>query len=161
MTSRPPYRRPLGLEHLINRVMGMLLRRGIGPAHMRVLEVRGRKTGRLYAMPVDVLAEGGRLYLVAPRGSTQWSRNAEASGAVTLRRGSRVEVYRVRVLTDTEKPAILKAYLDRFRREVQRFFPVAAGSPPERFAPLAASYPAYELLSDPGTRGESPGPPSY
>ena len=145
--SRPPYRPPLGLDRLINRVMGMLVRRGIGPLHMRVLEVRGRTSGRLQSLPVDVLAEGGRLYLVAPRGDTHWSRNAEASGEVTLRRGSRAETYRVRALTDAEKPAILKAYLDRFRREVQRYFPVPAGSPPERFAPLAAHYPAYELLA--------------
>jgi hypothetical protein len=49
-------------------------------------------------------------------------------------------------LSHAEKPPILKAYLDRFRREVQRYFPVPAGSPIERFGPLAPRYPAYELL---------------
>ena len=145
--SRPPYRRPSGLERLINGAMEMLLRRGIGPSHMRVLEVRGRKSGRLYSLPVDILVEGERVYLVAPRGETQWSRNAEASGEVTLRRGPRVDTFRVRALSEAEAPAVLKAYLDRFRREVQRFFPVPAGSPPERFAPLVAQYPAYELIA--------------
>ena len=43
-------------------------------------------------------------------------------------------------------PPILKAYLDRFRREVQRYFPVPAGSPAQRFALLTVRYPAYELL---------------
>jgi hypothetical protein len=35
-----------------------------------------------------------------------------------------------------EKPEILKAYLDTFRREVQRYFPVPAGSPLEAVAKL-------------------------
>jgi len=123
---------------------------------MRVLEVRGRKTGKLYALPVDLLAEHGRLFLVAPRGYTQWVRNAEASGEITLRRGRSVERYRLRALTDTEKPPILKGYLDRFRGEVQRYFPIPAGSPPESFIPLASRYPAYELVADPGGSRDRP-----
>jgi deazaflavin-dependent oxidoreductase (nitroreductase family) len=113
---------------------------------MRVLEVYGRKTGKLYTLPVDLLQRDGKLYLVAPRGYTQWVRNAEAAGEVTLRRGRQSDRYRLRPLADSEKPAIVKAYLDDFRREVQRFFPVAAGSPAEAFTPLTARYPAFELL---------------
>jgi deazaflavin-dependent oxidoreductase (nitroreductase family) len=140
------YERPSRLELLFNRIVGTLLRLGIGFAHMRLLEVRGRRTGKLYAVPVDVLSEHGKLYLVAPRGYTQWVRNAEASGQVRLRRGARVEQYRLRALADAEKPPVLKAYLDRFRRAVQRYFAVPAGSPPERFGPFASRYPVYELL---------------
>ena len=116
---------------------------------MRVLEVRGRRTGRVHALPVDVLDERGALYLVAPRGYTHWVRNAEAAGEVTLRRGRRVERYRLRRLSRDEAPPIIKGYLDRFRREVQRYFPVPAGSPAERFVPLVERYPAYELLPAP------------
>ena len=140
-----PYRPPNRAERLLNRLIGGLVRVGLGPAHMRVLEVRGRKTGALYTLPVDLLEEQDRLYLVAPRGYTHWVRNAEAAGEITLRRGARAARYRLRTLSDGEKPAILKAYLDRFRREVQRYFPVPAGSPAERFAPLTSRYPAYEL----------------
>src|SRR5262249_37753508 len=122
---------------------------GVGPAHMWVLEVRGRTSGRLRTTPVDLLADAGRLYLVAPRGATEWVRNAEAAGEVTLRRGRRRVAYRLRALPPAERPAILKAFLDRFRREVQRYFPVTAGSPPEAFAPLAARYPVFELLPGP------------
>jgi len=139
------FQRPTALERLINRAIGALVGLGLGPAHMWVLEVRGRTSGRLRATPVDLLAEGGRLYLVAPRGATEWVRNAEASGEVTLRRGRRRVAYRLRALPAAERPAILAAYLDRFRREVQRYFPVAAGSPPDAFAPLASRYPVFEL----------------
>ena len=144
-----PFERPNAFERLLNRAIGALVRLGIGLPHMRVLEARGRKTGKLYALPVDLLTEQGKLFLVAPRGYTQWVRNAETSGEVTLRRGKSVERYRLRALTDAEKPPILKAYLDRFRREVQRYFPIPAGSPAEQFATLASRYPAYELIRGP------------
>jgi len=39
----------------------------------------------------------------------------------------------------------LKAYLDRFAGEVQRFFPVPKGSPVESFNHLAPRYPVFEL----------------
>ena len=87
----------------------------------------------------------GKRFLVAPRGRTQWVRNAEAAGEVTLKKGSTRRKYRLRPLTPAEKPEILKAYLDAFRREVQRYFPVPAGPPLEAFAKLTESYPAFEL----------------
>ncbi len=146
MPAAPTFAKPTLIEDLFGRTLGALLRLGVGPAHMRVLEVRGRKSGAVYTLPIDPLHHDGKLYLVAPRGRTQWVRNVEASGAITLRRGSTIEHYSVRALTDDEKPPILKAYLDGFRREVQRFFPVIAGSPPDAFAPLAARYPAFELV---------------
>lgn len=144
------FQRPTFVERLLNRGIGALVGLGIGPAHMRVLAVRGRKSGRLYSLPVDLLSEGGRLYLVAPRGYTEWARNAEVAGEVTLRRGGRADRYRLRTLGDAEKPPILKAYLDGFRREVQRYFPVPAGSPPEAFLPLTPRYPAFELTPESG-----------
>jgi hypothetical protein len=70
MVSEPslPYERPSRFERALNRAIGALVRLGIGLPHMRVLEVRGRKSGKLYALPVDLLADQGKLYLVAPRG---------------------------------------------------------------------------------------------
>ena len=90
----------------------------------------------------------GKKYLVAPRGRTQWVRNAEAAGQVTLKKGSKSQKFRLRPIPDADKPPILKAYLDTFKREVQRYFPIPAGSPPESFAAVARSYPAFELLPD-------------
>jgi deazaflavin-dependent oxidoreductase (nitroreductase family) len=145
--------RPSLVERQINRVIGALVGLGIGLPHMRVLEVRGRKSGKRHALPVDVLSVGNTLYLVAPRGHTEWVRNAVAAGEVTLRRGGWSARYRVRLLTDTEKPPILRMYLDRFRREVQRYFPVSAGSPPEAFVPHVARYPAFELMPWPDAPG--------
>jgi hypothetical protein len=93
-----------------------------------------------------LLEIAGKRFLVAPRGRTQWVRNAETAGEVTLKRGSSRLQFRLRPIPDHEKPEILKAYLDRFHREVQRYFPIAAGSPPEAFRDLVESYPAFELI---------------
>jgi len=141
-----PFQKPSLIDRLFNRAFGFLVSLGLGFEHTYLLEVRGRKSGKLYSMPVDLLAEGGRQYLVAPRGYTQWVRNAEVAGEVRLRKGRRVQEFRLRALSEAERPPVLKAYLDRFCREVQRFFPVPAGSPVEAFVPLAPRYPAFELL---------------
>jgi len=144
-TTLSVFREPTGFEKFMNRAFGFLINLGLGPAHIHILEVRGRKSGKLYSTPVDLLELNGKSYLVAPRGRTQWVRNAESAGEVVLKKGSKRTRFRLRSLPDAEKTAILKAYLDSFRNEVQRFFPVPAGSPPESFAEIAASYPAFEL----------------
>ena len=146
MTNDPQFAAPTRVERWFNAAIGWLVGLGIGPAHMRILEVRGRRSGRVYTLPVDLLEHKGGRYLVAPRGRTQWVRNAEAAGAVRLRKGSESHDFRLRPLAEAERPPVLKAYLDQFRREVQRFFPIPAGSPLEAFAPLATRYPAFELL---------------
>ncbi|HEV2387128.1 MAG TPA: nitroreductase/quinone reductase family protein [Candidatus Acidoferrales bacterium] len=140
------YRRPALVERLFSRVFGLLVRLGLGLPHNYLLQVRGRKTGRTYSTPVDVLKFRGNRYLVAPRGQTQWVRNAQAAGEIRLIKAWSHRRYRLRSIPDAQKPQILKAYLDRFALTVQRYFPVRAGSPVEAFAPLTADYPAFELL---------------
>jgi deazaflavin-dependent oxidoreductase (nitroreductase family) len=149
MTSpgTPLFRAPSATERLFNRMFGFLVGLGLGMRHNYLLQVRGRKSGRIFSNPVDVLDHGGKLYLVAPRGRTQWVRNAEAAGEVILKKAASRKRYRIRPLNDGEKPEILKAYLDRFKTTVQRYFPVPAGSPSQTFAALAANYPAFELTA--------------
>jgi len=131
---------------MFNRTYGFLVGIGVGFSYNYLLQVRGRKTGKIYSTPIDLLELNGKRYLVAPRGRTQWVRNAEVAGEVTLKKGSASQQFRLRSLTAAEKPEILKAYLDRFRREVQRYFPIPAGSPPEAFRDLLENFPAFELI---------------
>jgi deazaflavin-dependent oxidoreductase (nitroreductase family) len=146
MNSLPVFREASTVEKIFNRVFGFLVGLGLGFSYNYLLEVRGRKSGKLYSTPIDLLKLNGKTYLVAPRGRTQWVRNAEAAGEVTLKKGSTRQQFRLRPIPDADKPPILKAYLDTFKREVQRYFPIPAGSPPESFANLTSSYPAFELL---------------
>ena len=145
-STLPSFRAPSAVERVFNRVFGSLVGLGLSFSYNYLLQVRGRKTGKIYSTPIDLLERGGKQFLVAPRGRTQWVRNAEAAGEVTLKRGSKRQLFRLRALSDQEKPEILKTYLNDFRREVQRYFPVPAGSPAEAFRELVQSYPAFELI---------------
>jgi deazaflavin-dependent oxidoreductase (nitroreductase family) len=140
------YNRPTTLARTFNKLFGLLVGFGLGLPHNYLLEVKGRNSGRVYSTPVNVLSRDGKRYLVAPRGYTQWVRNAIASGSLSLKKGLWSEEFGIRILSDDEKPEILKSYLDRYKRTVQRYFPVSAGSPPEAFRPLTADYPVFELL---------------
>jgi deazaflavin-dependent oxidoreductase (nitroreductase family) len=140
------FRQPSAPERLFNRLFGYLVGIGIGFKYNYLLEVRGRKSGTLYSTPIDLLERDGRRYLVAPRGRTQWVRNAEALGEVALKKGSYRQAFRVRPIEDSAKPVLLKAYLEAFKKEVQRYFPLAAGSDVEAFEGIAADYPVFELI---------------
>jgi hypothetical protein len=133
----PSFRPPTGVERVFNRVWGFLVGLGFGFSYNYLLQVRGRKSGKLYSTPIDLLEINGKRFLVALRGRTQWVRNAEASGEVILKKGSLQQLFGLRPLAEEEKLPILKAYLERFKAEVQRYFPVPAGSPPEALRAVA------------------------
>jgi hypothetical protein len=50
------------------------------------------------------------------------------------------------MVSDDEKPEILKSYLDRYQLTVQRYFPVPARSPAETL--LTGRYPVFELIPE-------------
>ena len=145
--TQPAFRASSPIERVFNRLYGSLVGLGLGFSYNYLLQVRGRKSGKLYSTPIDLLELDGKRFLVAPRGRTQWVRNAEVAGDVTLKKGRSQQRVRLRPLSDAEKPEVLKAYLDRFKREVQRYFPIPAGSPAEGFRDLARDYPAFELIA--------------
>ena len=141
------YLKPSAVEHMFGRILTTLIRIGLIRGHFYVLEVRGRKSGKILRLPVDPLDLDGRRYLVCARGDSNWVRNARAAGEVVLARAMRRHRYAVRELPPSMRPPVLKVYLDRFASEVQRFFPVPKGSPVERFNDLAPRYPVFELQS--------------
>lgn len=145
--NKAEFQAPSAIEALFNRSFGFLIGLGIGPKFIYLLQVRGRKSGKIYSSPVNLMEVGGKQILVAPRGRTQWVRNAEAAGEITLKRGSSLRQFGLRPIADGEKPALLKEYLDRYASAVKKFFPVAAGSPAEAFRDIAGNYPVFELVA--------------
>jgi deazaflavin-dependent oxidoreductase (nitroreductase family) len=144
------FREPNFFERILNKTFGALVGLGIGLRHNYLVEVSGRRTGRVYSTPIDLLEFEERRFLVAPRGRTQWVRNAERAGEIVLKRGRMRQKFRIRTASNEEKPELLKAYLDRFKLTVQRYFPVPAGSRPEAFTEVAEQYPVFELLASNG-----------
>jgi len=146
-------------ERFFNRTFGFLVRLGLAPGYNRLLEVPGRKTGRIHTTPVNLLEMDGRRYLVASRGETAWARNARAAGRVTLRRGARSETFALRELADAEKPPVLKEFLGRYPRQVQRFYPVPKDAPVEAFRAIAPTQPVFELVAVSSAGQPSGAPP--
>jgi len=141
----PRYLKPGAVDRIFGSVLVSLIRIGLVRGHFYVLEVRGRKSGRTISLPVDPLDLNGKRYLVCARGNSNWVRNARSAGEVVLVRAMHRRRYGVHELSPEMRPPVLKAYLDRFAAEVQRFFPVPKGSPVEAFNDLAPQYPVFEL----------------
>jgi len=142
------YVRPSGCTKLFNFVLMLLARLGVSVYGSCTLAVRGRKTGAWQTVPVNVLEHGGARYLVAPRGETQWVRNLRAARGGELRLGSRRDPFRAEELADAEKPALLRAYLQRWAFEVKAFFPgLGPESPDDDFRRAAAGYPVFRITA--------------
>jgi deazaflavin-dependent oxidoreductase (nitroreductase family) len=143
--QKPHFLKPTAMDRMAGNVFTALLKLGIGFKHNFILEVRGRKSGKVYATPVNLLFLNGKTYLCASRGETQWVRNARASGRVALVKGSTREEYAARELPVAERALPLKEFLDRFAMSVQRYYPVKKGSPVSAFEECAKIMPVFEL----------------
>jgi deazaflavin-dependent oxidoreductase (nitroreductase family) len=134
---------------IFNRVVAGLTKMGISVLGSRVLYVRGRKSGELRSTPVNLLTIDGTQYLVAPRGHTQWVRNLRVAGTGELRVGRRVEVFTPTELADEDKPAILRAYLKRWKFEVGVFFDgIDHTASDEELLRIAPGYPVFRITTE-------------
>src|SRR5215475_219900 len=145
MTPPSEYKAPSAIEKLFSQTFGFLAGLGLAPSFIYLLQVKGRKSGKIYSTAVNLMDFRGKQFLVAPRGHTQWAKNAEASGEVTLKRGTKRK-FRLRTLADTEKSEVLKEYLTRYKSAVQKFFPIQPDGGIDAFAKIAEGYPAFELI---------------
>ena len=153
MNTPTPFLQPNSRERFFNRLFGFLVGLGIGPSHTYLLQVEGRRSGRMYSTPVSILDYHDKRFLVAPRGETQWVRNARVSGQVWLKRGRSRQEYMITELDERAKPDILKKYLSRYRTVVRRYFPLPVNAPLEAFSVIARRYPVFELMPKTETHG--------
>lgn len=137
-------------NRFFNGLVASMTRIGISVWGSRVLYVRGRKTGEWRSTPVNLLSYGGRRYLVAPRGHTQWVRNMRAAGGGELRVGRRAETFTATELPDEQKPEVLRAYLRRWKFEVGMFFEgVGPDAPEQKLLDIAPGYPVFLITKTP------------
>jgi deazaflavin-dependent oxidoreductase (nitroreductase family) len=112
------YRPPTWVRtRLVNPLFRVLvLRAGLGRRGrggqdlMRVLRVRGRRSGRVYDVPVRVATWNGQRHVLSMLGEAQWVRNLRAAGAAQLLVGRQVEPVVARELRAEEKAAFLTWY---------------------------------------------------
>ena len=128
-------------------MVAWLTRHGVSLWGSRVLEVVGRRSGEIRTTPVNVLTLGDERYLVAPRGETEWVRNARVAGRVGLRVGRRLETVALHELADEDKPDVLRAYLRRWKWEVGQFFDgVGPDATDDQLLVIAGGYPVFRLV---------------
>ena len=140
------YIKPQSATSVFNTVVARLTRMGVSVYGSRVLYVKGRKSGEWRSTPVNPLTLDGTRYLVAPRGNTQWVRNLRVVGTGELRVGRRVEQFRATEIADDAKPAILRAYLKKWKFEVGVFFDgVDAKAPEAKLREIAPGYPIFRI----------------
>jgi deazaflavin-dependent oxidoreductase (nitroreductase family) len=142
------YKRPDWFtRNVMNKVMIGLTRLGISVRGSRVLEHRGRTSGELHHVPVNLLTIDGTQYLVAPRGETQWVRNVRhADGHVVLVVGRRRQTCTAVEVPVAERTPILRAYLRKWKFETGMFFDgVTPDSTDEEWASVADRHPVFEI----------------
>lgn len=135
-------------KNVFNRMVAALTKLGISVAGSRVLEVKGRKSGEWRRTPVNLLTYEGERYLVAPRGHTQWVKNLRASGRGRLVLGHRTEEFSADEVNEEEKPALLRAYLEKWKWEVGAFFDgVGPDSSDDELRRIAPDHPAFQITT--------------
>ncbi|HEX9499733.1 MAG TPA: nitroreductase/quinone reductase family protein [Mycobacterium sp.] len=130
-----------------NKLIRWLAEAGISIAGTRALRVRGRQTGKLRGVVINLLSVDGRYYVVSPRGNTQWARNARAAGAVEMGPKWRSREVRIAEMADDARPQLLKRYLDRWYWEVKGHVGgLTPQSTDDEMRSAAPSIPVFELL---------------
>jgi deazaflavin-dependent oxidoreductase (nitroreductase family) len=102
-------------------VIRWLAEAGVSIQGTQALRIRGRKSGELRSVVVNLMTIDRVDYLVSPRGNTQWARNARAAGEVETGSRWRRRSARITELSDEAKAPILKAYLDRWYYQVKDY----------------------------------------
>jgi deazaflavin-dependent oxidoreductase (nitroreductase family) len=134
------------MRRLGNSLVAPLARLGLAGRRTHILTVPGRKTGRRYSTPVQLLFHDGQRWLVAPYGERSWVKNARAAGTVELTRARRTEkVLAAEVDAETAAP-VLREYV-RKTPVTRAYFDARPDSPLEAFAAEAARHPVF-LLRD-------------
>jgi deazaflavin-dependent oxidoreductase (nitroreductase family) len=135
-------------NRLINQLFRTLTRLGLGAPNRHILTVAGRKSGRLYATPVDVLEHDGNRFLVAGYGPAGWVRNARAADEVTLSRGRKTAHFRVVDARREEAIPVLRKYIAEMK-VTRAYFDARPDSPDDAIAAELERHPVLRLVPPP------------
>lgn len=86
-TAIPPSHRIPSIVRTLTPLVRRLLRIGVPMGQNALLTVRGRTSGVPRTFAITVLETGGRRFVFAAFGETNWVRNLRAAGEATLRQG--------------------------------------------------------------------------
>jgi hypothetical protein len=102
------YRHTFG-KRVGNALLTRMVGSGLGPKPIRLITVRGRRTGKEYSTPIVLLEEADGRYWVGVFGETSTVRNARAAGRAVLSRGGAREEVRLTEIPVSERTPYLRA----------------------------------------------------
>jgi deazaflavin-dependent oxidoreductase (nitroreductase family) len=114
----------------------------------RVVEVRGRRSGQVHAVPIAVVGLAGRRYLVSPVRDRNWVRNVLADPAVVVRSRDDREPARATPVADAERIAdVVSTYVALMTDAPWALaqFPFPADASRERITQAADGLAVFEL----------------
>jgi deazaflavin-dependent oxidoreductase (nitroreductase family) len=132
-------------RRLINSLFRALTRIGLGASYRHILTVPGRKTGRLYSTPIDIIELDHQRWLIAGYGPANWVRNVRAAGEVTLSRGRQSHRFGVEEADGPAAVSALRKYMTEIR-VTRPYFDAAPDSPEEDVAAELPRHPAFRLI---------------
>ena len=65
---------------VVSTIITTLLRLGLPVGPSVLLSVRGRKSGKIYTIPIELVENSGTRFLIAAFGEVNWVRNLRAAG---------------------------------------------------------------------------------
>jgi deazaflavin-dependent oxidoreductase (nitroreductase family) len=133
------------LRRLGNLLITPLARLGLAGKRTHLLTVPGRKSGRPYSTPVQLLIGNGERWLVAPYGEREWVKNARAAGEAALTRAGKTTWHRCEEVGADEAASVLREYL-RSTPIVKPYFDADPDAPLEAFVVEADRHPVFRLL---------------
>lgn len=136
---------------LWNRVDAWLYATGVVYAdHAAVLKVRGRRSGKVTAVPVAIADIDGAEFLVSMLGrDAHWVRNVEAAGgqAVLRRRGRDVPV-RLETVPVQDRAPVLRRYV-AIAPGARPHLGLGPTAPLARFHQIANAHPVFRIRMSP------------
>jgi deazaflavin-dependent oxidoreductase (nitroreductase family) len=132
------------IRRLGNLLIAPLARLGLAGKRTHILTTVGRKTGRRYSTPVQLVFLDGRRWLVAPYGERAWVKNARAAGTVELTRARRTERARIVEVEPELAGPVLREYL-RKTPVTKPFFTAKRNAPVDEFVAEAHRHPVFRL----------------
>jgi hypothetical protein len=137
--------RPGSLAKALNNFWAKLHAWGIAPNYLVTLEIIGRKSGKVIAFPLVMLARGEDRYFVSMLGEqANWVCNLRAAGGKATLRHGRVEQVLLEEVPVEARPALLKAYL-QIAPGARPHVSVDKDAPLEDFEKAAAAYPVFKV----------------
>lgn len=137
--------RPGPLAKALNYFWAKLHAWGVAPNYLVTLEIVGRKSGKVIAFPLVMLARGEERYFVSMLGEqANWVHNLRAAGGQATLRHGRIESVCLEVVPIEARAPLLKAYL-QIAPGARPHVSVDKDAPLEAFEQAAAAYPVFKV----------------